>query len=98
MTNPLAGPRSQDKDGAAIPLPERATGPVEVIFAKSGKKAVWLPGSGTLLDLARAQGLDPMVGCEAGWCGTCASALGTPAKPLSTTPAMRSVAAPELPR
>jgi hypothetical protein len=31
-------------------------------------------------------------------CGTCASAFGTPAKLLSTTPATRSVAAPELPR
>jgi hypothetical protein len=56
-------------------LPERASGPVDVIFAASGKQAVWTPESGTLLQLAEAQGLTPLVGCEEGWCGSCVTPI-----------------------
>ena len=65
--------RSQDP-GQAAPLPALAppaTEPVHVVFARSGKEARWLPGSGTLLELAEARGLTPEFSCRGGTCGTC---------------------------
>ena len=48
-----------------------ATEPMPVIFARSGKTAVWHPGDGSLLDFAEAQGLTPPFECRSGTCGTC---------------------------
>ncbi len=48
---------------------------VEVVFARSAKRALWQPRSGTLLELAEAQGLTPDYSCRAGICGVCATAL-----------------------
>lgn len=48
-----------------------STDPVHVVFAKSGKEARWLPGSGTLLELAEVRGLTPEFSCRGGTCGTC---------------------------
>lgn len=48
---------------------------LEVSFNRSGKKAVWTPSTGTLLDLARAQGIGIESGCERGDCGTCQTAI-----------------------
>ncbi len=69
--------RSQDPGQAAL-LPALAppsTEPVHVVFAKSGKEARWLPGSGTLLELAEARGLTPEFSCRGGTCGTCRTAV-----------------------
>ncbi|WP_256927990.1 FAD-binding oxidoreductase [Caballeronia sordidicola] len=46
---------------------------VVVEFARSGKTAVWRPKSGSLLDLAEANGLQPLYSCRSGTCGTCAT-------------------------
>jgi hypothetical protein len=40
---------------------------------KSGKEARWEPGSGSLLELAEARGLNPDFSCRTGNCGTCAT-------------------------
>lgn len=48
---------------------------VVVDFAKSGKKAIWRPRSGSLLDLAEANGIDALYSCRSGSCGTCATRL-----------------------
>jgi ferredoxin-NADP reductase len=46
-----------------------------VEFARSGKKLSWLPGSGSILELAMANGIKARCGCRQGVCGTCAIAL-----------------------
>jgi ferredoxin len=43
----------------------------EVVFAKSGTKATWSVGDGTLLEFAEDQGLSPDFSCRAGICLTC---------------------------
>ncbi|NUT77400.1 2Fe-2S iron-sulfur cluster binding domain-containing protein [Pseudomonas sp. C1C7] len=45
--------------------------PVKVLFSTSGKEARWEPGTGTLLELAEARGLNPEFSCRGGSCGTC---------------------------
>lgn len=65
------------------PLPEAAAPtvklgadkPVMVKFSASGRDAVWEPGSGTLLELAESQGINPEFGCRSGSCGTCATRM-----------------------
>ena len=52
-------------------LPSAAATSVPVRFEDSGSDTTWSPGSGSLLDLAEAQGLAPAFGCRAGSCGTC---------------------------
>jgi ferredoxin-NADP reductase len=44
---------------------------VVVAFAKSGKTAIWRPKAGSLLELAEANGLQPLYACRSGSCGTC---------------------------
>jgi uncharacterized protein len=48
-----------------------ATKPVAVSFSASHSEARWTPGSGTLLELAEAAGLEPEFSCREGTCGTC---------------------------
>ena len=52
-----------------------ASGPVNVRFAKSEIDVEWTPDSGTLLELAEANGLSPAFSCRTGLCGVCASRL-----------------------
>ena len=49
--------------------------PVPVVFTNSLKEARWTPGSGTLLELAEARGLQPEFSCREGNCGTCRTKL-----------------------
>ncbi|UEM01784.1 pyridoxamine 5'-phosphate oxidase family protein [Skermanella rosea] len=48
---------------------------VPVVFARSGKEALWEPGTGALLDLAESVGLTPDFSCRSGSCGTCATRI-----------------------
>lgn len=48
-----------------------ATAGAEVVFDRSGKTANWTPDSGTLLEFAEANGLEPDYSCRAGVCLTC---------------------------
>ncbi len=60
--------------GAQPATPPRAASSVEipVRFARAAKDARWTPQtSGTLLDLAEANGLAPEFSCRGGSCGTC---------------------------
>ncbi|MDH5823569.1 pyridoxamine 5'-phosphate oxidase family protein [Luteimonas sp. RD2P54] len=66
-----AGIRRDDRAG----MPPAATGPVQVLFARSGKEARWTPGAGSLLDLAEARGLAPPYACRSGTCGSCRQVL-----------------------
>ena len=59
---------------APVRLPP-ATETVPVVFMNSLKEARWTPGSGTLLELAEARGLDPEFSCRKGSCGTCRTRL-----------------------
>jgi ferredoxin-NADP reductase len=47
----------------------------EVTFGKSGKKSVWGPASGSLLDFASEQGVRIDSACRAGSCGSCKVAI-----------------------
>jgi ferredoxin-NADP reductase/predicted pyridoxine 5'-phosphate oxidase superfamily flavin-nucleotide-binding protein len=58
---------------AALQVPI-ASEPVKVLFATSGKEARWEPGTGTLLELAEARGLNPEFSCR-GACGTCTTKM-----------------------
>lgn len=71
--------RTPDAPGApASPDPARpapAAGPVPVMFLESATESRWTPGSGSLLELAEACGLDPAFGCRTGSCGSCRTRL-----------------------
>ncbi|MEJ1979063.1 MAG: pyridoxamine 5'-phosphate oxidase family protein [Acetobacteraceae bacterium] len=56
---------------APPPLREPARTSVRVAFARSGKAAQWRPDSGSLLELAEANGLAPAFSCRVGTCGSC---------------------------
>lgn len=45
--------------------------PRSVEFARSNKRATWTPESGTLLDLALANGVDVQYSCRNGECQSC---------------------------
>src|SRR5690606_1433297 len=47
-----------------------STQSVPVVFMNSLKESRWMPGSGTLLELAEARGLEPEFSCREGNCGT----------------------------
>lgn len=51
------------------------TAALRVSFSRSGKAVQWNAESGSLLDLAEANGLQIEAGCRAGNCGTCAVAI-----------------------
>ena len=64
--------------GRPKPPPPKAASPGKgfaIVFTKSGKRATWVPGTGTLLDLARSCGVAIDSGCERGDCGTCQTAV-----------------------
>lgn len=73
---PASLARTPDCTAAAAParLPP-APQAVPVMFMNSLKEARWTPGSGTLLDLAEARGLEPEYSCREGSCGTCRTKL-----------------------
>jgi len=52
-----------------------STQSVPVVFMNSLKESRWMPGSGTLLELAEARGLEPEFSCREGNCGTCRTTL-----------------------
>lgn len=73
------GPSTLVRDiEVTVPAPQQvpaASEAVKVLFASSGKEARWEPGSGTLLELAEARGLNPEFSCRGGSCGTCKTRL-----------------------
>lgn len=80
------GPAGLQRDSAAA-LPAVSAEAVPVLFAASGKEARWTPGSGSLLDLAQARGLNPAHSCRQGICGSCSHALTAGSVTYATTPA-----------
>ncbi len=58
-------------EGSARPV----TGEYEVRFEKSGKSCHWCGDTGSLLDLAEANGVKVDFGCRAGNCDTCVVAM-----------------------
>ncbi|MBX5041221.1 2Fe-2S iron-sulfur cluster binding domain-containing protein [Rhizobium lentis] len=74
------GPSSLVRTGQPIPAAvsfatQPSEKPVPVVFTSSLKEARWTPGSGTLLELAEARGLEPEFSCREGNCGTCRTKL-----------------------
>lgn len=63
--------RRPDLAGPHHEWPPAASTPVPVLFQHSAKEARWLPGSGSLLELAESRGLTPNFSCRGGTCGTC---------------------------
>lgn len=69
---PASLQRTPDLGGAPAKVgPPPATTSKPVLFMESSKEARWEPGSGTLLELAEARGLQPEFSCRAGTCGSC---------------------------
>lgn len=61
---------------SAVPIQlPAASAPVPVYFSSSAKEARWVPGSGSLLELAENRGLNPDFSCRGGSCGTCKTRL-----------------------
>ncbi len=48
---------------------------ITVTFSKTGMHAPWSPDTGSLLELAEAQGIEVESGCRAGSCGCCQTKL-----------------------
>jgi uncharacterized protein len=67
------GPATVKKAAAPAALVSSAAA-LQVTFSRSGKIVKW-DGSGSLLDLAEANGLQIEAGCRAGNCGSCAIAI-----------------------
>lgn len=72
---PASLKRTGDRQSSAPAGPPPATTSIPVTFIDSLKEARWEPGSGTLLELAEARGLDPEFSCREGHCGTCKTRL-----------------------
>ncbi|MGQ0655123.1 MAG: 2Fe-2S iron-sulfur cluster-binding protein [Betaproteobacteria bacterium] len=69
------GPASVKKVAQATQAPAALPeGGYEIHFTRSGKRLAWT-GSGSLLELAEANGIRLDSGCRAGSCGTCATAV-----------------------
>ena len=60
--------------------------PIPVSFARSGKREIWRPNSGTLLDLAEAAGLQANFQYRIGSCGTCRTRVLTGEVAYETEP------------
>jgi uncharacterized protein len=67
------GPASVKK--VQKPDPPGTAAGVKVELARSRKSLVWTPETGTLLELAEANGVRINSGCRAGNCGTCVTAI-----------------------
>ncbi|WAC45743.1 pyridoxamine 5'-phosphate oxidase family protein [Pseudomonas sp. SL4(2022)] len=67
--------RHPDKAGPTQDWPPAASIPVPVLFEHSAKEARWLPGSGSLLELAESRGLTPEFSCRGGTCGICSTRI-----------------------
>lgn len=65
------GPASLQRDTPVKAGPPPATTAKPVLFMESSKEARWEPGSGSLLELAEARGLQPEFSCRSGSCGSC---------------------------
>src|SRR6185369_6163221 len=63
-----------------------ATASTPVLFMASGKEARWEPGSGSLLELAEARGLQPEFSCRGGTCGSCRTRILAGAVAYTKTP------------
>lgn len=69
------GPASVKKVSKAEPAGAVEAASVEVNFVRSGKTVKWSGASGSLLELAEANGIRIDSGCRAGSCGTCVTAI-----------------------
>jgi ferredoxin-NADP reductase/uncharacterized protein YcbX len=61
-------------------------GPFAVKFGATGAGSAWTQGSGTLLDVAEATGLNPPVDCRTGACNVCATPLAAGTTAYTTPP------------
>lgn len=71
------GPSTFRRRIADVPEPAGAgaSGEIPVTFARSGKTVPWRPDSGSLLDLAEANGVRMDSGCRSGSCGSCQTTI-----------------------
>lgn len=67
--------RSETEPTPTLAQPPVATEPVPVQFKASAAQARWIPGGGSLLELAESRGLNPEFSCRGGSCGTCSTRL-----------------------
>jgi len=71
---PASVVRSPSAEDQAAPAAKPAVAEsARVVFARSQKSATWSVASGTLLELAEAQGIQAEFSCRSGTCGSCAT-------------------------
>jgi ferredoxin-NADP reductase/predicted pyridoxine 5'-phosphate oxidase superfamily flavin-nucleotide-binding protein len=78
--------RKTDQGAAQVPAVPVSSTPVPVLFMQSAKEARWMPGGGTLLELAEQRGLSPEYSCRGGSCGTCRTKVLSGSVTYSKTP------------
>lgn len=72
---PASVKRRPDDEAKVSLRPAPSKEPVKVLLAASSKEASWIPGSGSLLDLAEARDVSPPFSCRMGSCGSCKTKL-----------------------
>jgi uncharacterized protein len=75
---PASLPRAAHAPDATIAAaPVRDAAAIEVTFARSGRTVAWSSGSGSLLELAEANGIAVNCGCRSGGCGSCQTTIAS---------------------
>lgn len=64
---------------------------IEVVFLRSGRTCTWDPSIGSLLELAKRNNVQVRIGCRAGKCGRCRTAIKSGS--VSSVASSRSVPA-----
>jgi ferredoxin len=65
---------------------DRAAGPLEVQFTRSGRTLQWTGKESNLLDFAEAHGIQVDSGCRSGSCGSCVTTVAHGAVDYASRP------------
>ncbi len=78
--------RKADEGVPEVPMIAPSSTAVPVLFMRSAKEARWIPGGGTLLELAEQRGLSPEYSCRGGSCGSCRTRILSGSVTYAQTP------------
>ncbi|MFZ6645905.1 pyridoxamine 5'-phosphate oxidase family protein [Undibacterium sp. TJN25] len=78
--------RKADEGAPEVSMIAPSSTAVPVLFMRSAKEARWIPGGGTLLELAEQRGLSPEYSCRGGSCGSCRTRILSGSVTYTQTP------------